>query len=122
MTARRETDFGRIERDKGAGAWQPQPGSLAMRTALVLGAAGLLFSLLVAQLGDGGLPAMFRLRERAAELRTEAAGLRTDIAVIEANRERLRTDREYLERIAREWYGMKGPNEMVIHMPARTAP
>ena len=66
--------------------------------------------------GSEGLYAQWRMSGELDELRGEIAGLRLENDALREQIERLRTDMEYLERIARESYGMARPGEGVYRV------
>ena len=66
--------------------------------------------------GSEGLYAQWRMSGELDELRDEIAGLRLENDALREQIERLRTDMEYLERIARESYGMARPGEGVYRV------
>ena len=69
---------------------------------------------LLAQLGENGIVAWWRLRGREAEVRREVAELVRENVDLETRLESLREDPEALERLAREEYGMRRPDEEVL--------
>jgi len=69
---------------------------------------------LLAQLGENGVVAWWRLRGREAEVRREVAELTRENVELEARLTALSEEPEALERLAREEYGMRKPGEEVL--------
>jgi cell division protein FtsB len=85
------------------------------RLALIAGAVLLL--LLVTQLlGENGLPVYLALRGEAGRLQSRVDQRRAQDAELRAWIAAVQTDRDVLERLARERYNMQRPGEMVYEV------
>jgi len=92
----------------------PQGAAFARRSLLVVVAGTVAVFALLAQLGENGIVAWWRLRAREAEVSREVAELVRENADLEARLEALKNDPEALERLAREEYGMRRADEEVL--------
>ena len=66
--------------------------------------------------GSEGFYAQWRMGGEVDELRGDIAALRLENQALREQIERLKNDMEYLERIARESYGMARPGESVYRV------
>ena len=62
---------------------------------------------------DRGLINLWSLKKEKLEIQNEINDLRSQIAMLEKEEEKLKFDEKYIEKIAREEYGMKKPGERV---------
>jgi len=83
-----------------------------VRTAVL---AGLAISL--AAYGGQSLTRVWALKKEVEILEREVGALRSDTARLTAEVDRLRTDPEYIEQIAREKLGLVKPGERVYKLP-----
>ena len=67
--------------------------------------------------GGQSLTRVWALKKEAETLEREVVVLRSDTARLTAEVERLRTDPEYIEQIAREKLGLVKPGERVYKLP-----
>ena len=86
----------------------------APRAVLWLAGSTIVAGVVLVQLGDGGVPALRRLRSQDAELSGEVDGLVKRNAELRQELQSLKDDPETLERLAREKAGMKRPGEAVL--------
>jgi cell division protein FtsB len=63
---------------------------------------------------------VWALKKEVASLEREVGVLRADTAKLTAEVDRLRTDPEYIEQIAREKLGLVKPGERVYKLPPAT--
>ena len=92
----------------------PTGGSVARRSLLLVVAAVVVGFLVVPLLGQNGLAAWFRLRGRERDLQAEVDRLEVQISVLEQRLDALASDPATLERLAREQYNMRRPEENVL--------
>ncbi|PWU21702.1 MAG: septation ring formation regulator EzrA [Candidatus Rokuibacteriota bacterium] len=73
----------------------------------------------LAILGYGGqsLARVWQMRREVETLERDIAALRVDTAELSATVERLRSDPELIERLARELLGLVKPDERVLKLP-----
>ncbi len=91
------------------------PGADLARRSLLVAAAGTVAAFaLLAQLGDNGIVAWWRLRGHEAELQHDVTEITAANAELDRRLEDLATDPEALERLAREEYGMRAADEEVL--------
>ena len=69
--------------------------------------------------GDQGLYRLWRQRQRAEQLMSDIERLKRERVELEGQIERLENDLGYIEKIAREEYGMVLPGETVYRTRAR---
>ncbi|RKZ14257.1 hypothetical protein DRQ50_09250 [bacterium] len=101
----------------------PPGADLARRSLLVIAAGTVAAFALLAQLGDNGIVAWWRLRGREAALQREVTKIATTNAELAQRLEDLAADPEALERLAREEYGMRAADEEVLTVvPATVSP
>ena len=83
------------------------------RQSVIIGAGGFLVIILVVILfsGDQGVVTFYRTWRQMQELQTELDNSRKAIDSLTVEIERLKNDTAYIERIAREKYGMARKNE-----------
>lgn len=81
-----------------------------VRTILILGAIVLL---IIFFLGDHGVYQLYRLRKEKTEVQKLIVELREEKQDLEAEKIRLETDFDYIERLARERYRMAKKGEKV---------
>lgn len=81
-----------------------------VRGVLILGAIVLL---IIFFLGDHGVYQLYRLRQEKADIQKLIVELRKEKQNLEAEKTRLETDFEYIERLARERYRMAKKGEKV---------
>jgi cell division protein FtsL len=94
-------------------------GYLLAALALVLVILGL------AVFTDQGLLGLYRLRQEKARMEERLAQLETENARLRVEIERLKSDRAYLEKVAREELGLVNQDEMVFQFrsePGKAAP
>lgn len=87
-----------------------------IRGLLFLGA---LILIIIFLFGDHGFYQLYRLRVRRAEIQAHIDNLRQEKQVLEAEKRRLETDYEYIERLAREKYRMAKKGEKVFKVIER---
>ena len=73
--------------------------------ALVIGVTVMVFS------GDQGLMTFYRTWRQMQHMRREIKSARTTVDSLTREADKLKNDTAYIERIAREKYGMAGKNE-----------
>lgn len=94
----------------GSGIVTRMKGRRFLLVAGVLGGAAVLFSIF----GEVGILSSWRMDRSRRQLAEENARLREDIARLHAEVDRLRTNRAYIEEIARKELGLIGREERVI--------
>jgi cell division protein DivIC len=109
-----------------ANPWRPQDHGRARRTLpwLTLVLAIAIFALPL--LGENGLAMYFKLRGERDQIHREVQVLQAEADSLELAIDLLATDPTALERIARERYNMRRPQEQVLLLvkpvPAQAAP
>lgn len=88
--------------------------NLARRSISLLGIAALLVMICVPLFGSNGVAEWFRLRRTEKALQQEVQRLEADNAVLDQQLEALSSDDEVLEKLAREKYNMRRPDEKVV--------
>ena len=86
-----------------------------LRTAVLA-----VLALSLAGFGGQSLTRVWRLMQEVDSLEREVGVLRADTAKLTAEVDRLRTDPEYIEQIAREKLGLVKPGERVYKLPPAT--
>ena len=92
----------------------PQGADLARRSLLVAAAGTVAVFAILAQFGDNGIVAWWRLRGHEEELRRDVSGITSANAELSRRLDDLATDPEALEHLAREEYGMRAADEEVL--------
>jgi len=82
-------------------------------TVLIAASAALIAALIVLTFGNQGFLDMYRLRGQDAARDREIAAARAEIDSLKAEIERLQNDTAYIEKIAREKYGMARKGEKI---------
>ena len=83
-----------------------------LRTAILM-----VLAISLAVYGGQSLTRVWALKKEAETLEREVGVLRADTARLTAEVDRLRTDPEYIEQIAREKLGLVKPGERVYKLP-----
>ncbi len=93
-----------------------------LRSKLVwmLGVVVVLFLVQVFVFQDEGLYRLYQLKQQIQASQDRIEALKTENARLEAERQRLLDDPEYLERVAREKYRMAKPGEKVYRVVIET--
>jgi cell division protein FtsB len=78
-----------------------------------------LLVLLWLTLSPWGVVSFFRLRHDLAEMRTGNRELTETNRALEKEIDRLKNDRAYLEKVAREQYGLLKKNEVIYQYPPK---
>jgi cell division protein FtsB len=92
----------------------PPAAHLARSTVSLLIVAGIVLLILSTTLGPNGLVEYMRLRQERDQLLRDQAALRVEVVDLEARLQALRSDPFALEKLARERYNMRRPDEQVI--------
>ncbi len=87
---------------------------ILIRTAIFTLATFILYSFFG---GEFGMLNLLRMQRKRATLQMEKRQLIAEIANLEDRYERAQTDTSYIERIARERYGLVRDGEVVIRVP-----
>lgn len=82
-----------------------------VRIVLLLGGIALL---IIFFFGDHGVYQLYRLRQEKAEVQQMITEMRLEKQRLDAEKTRLETDYEYIEKLAREKYRMAKPGEKVF--------
>ncbi len=97
-----------------------------MKKGYLLAALALLLVILgFSVFTDQGLLGLYRLRQEKARMEERLAQLETENARLRVEIERLKSDRAYLEKVAREELGLVNQDEMVFQFqsqPGKAAP
>ena len=94
-----------------------------MRKRMYLIPAGfILFILFFTVFGERGLLRIYHLSKDRKELQKKAEELKTGNDRMKREIEALKSDRRYLESIARRDFGLVRPNEVIYQFPATQAP
>ena len=103
-----------VRRNRASSNW--------MRSKLfwTLGILVLLFLVQVFVFQDEGLYRLYQLKQQISASQDRIEALKTENARLEAERQRLLDDPEYLERVAREKYRMAKPGEKVFRVVIET--
>lgn len=88
---------------------------------LALAALGLA-TLLVLGYGGQSLARVWRMKQEVESLEREIGTLRAETGRLTELVTRLRTDPDYIERVAREDLGLVKPGERVLKLPPSSAP
>lgn len=89
-----------------------------VRSILIIGAIVLI---IIFFLGDHGVYQLYRLRKEKNEIQQRIAEMREEKQNLEAEKIRLETDFEYIERLARERYRMAKKGEKVFKVIPKEA-
>ncbi len=92
----------------------PQRGELARRSLVILVVVAAAAFAVLAQLGENGIVAWWRLRGETARLEAQVARTEVANAAVRRRLADLAADPEALEFLARERYGMRRPDEEVL--------
>jgi cell division protein FtsB len=116
--ARREDALGALRNDRRTPylrrPWtEGRIGGRTFKSALALLGLVLVYLLL---LGETGWIHQWRLQDRRSELFAEIQRLEAESTALDAEARRLAEDPHYRERIAREEWGFKRPDETVYHL------
>lgn len=87
---------------------------ILIRTAILTVATFILYSFLG---GEFGMLNLLRMQRKRSTLQMERRQLIAEIANLEDRYERAQTDTSYIEKIARERYGLVRDGEVVIRVP-----
>jgi cell division protein FtsB len=93
---------------------QQQGNALARRSLFVVLGLGLVALVALVQFGENGIFAFFNLQGREARLQQEVVQLETQNQQMDQQLEALATDREALEKLARERHNMRREDEEVL--------
>lgn len=94
-----------------------------MRKRMYLIPAGfILFILFFTVFGERGLLRIYHLSKDRQELQKKADTLRSENENLKREIEALKTDRRYLESIARKDFGLVRPNEVIYRFSSSAAP
>jgi len=95
-----------------------EPRALSLRSRRLLRTAVLaVLAISLAAYGGQSLTRVWALKKEVEILEREVGALRADTARLTAEVDRLRTDPEYIEQIAREKLGLVKPGERVYKLP-----
>ena len=97
-----------------------QTGILDHRLLLAGGILALVAFLLLGQFGESGVAAWWKLRTEQTRLRQEVAELEASNQLLKTRLESLTEGHQALEKIAREKYDMRRPDEEVLLVIDRT--
>ncbi len=97
---------------KTPGYRRPAGKKWFMVALLVLGGLGMLWSLIM---GEMGAVKYFRMKARESTLRTEIARLKEDNSRLMQEVRSLKHDPAYIERLARDKIGLARPGEVVYY-------
>jgi cell division protein FtsB len=75
---------------------------------------GILFLLIIFLLGNHGLFQLYKIKSQRKITQKRIEQLKTEIALLKNEKNRLQTDLEYIERLAREKYRMAKTGEKVF--------
>ena len=92
----------------------PQRGDLARRSLLAAVVVAAAVFAVLAQLGENGVVTWWRLRAETARLQRQVEQVEAQNAVVARRLAELADDREALEKLAREEYGMRRADEEVL--------
>ena len=84
---------------------------------LIRGALLVLVALVVLGYGGQSLARVWQMKQEVEALERELAGLRGETEALAGQIDRLRTDPDYVEQLARESLGMVKPGERVLKLP-----
>ncbi len=88
-----------------------------------LPAGVILFILYFTIFGDRGLLRIYHMKQEQQELQQKADDLQTENERLRREIEALKTDKRYLESLARKDFGLVRPNEVIYQFPGQgTAP
>lgn len=85
-------------------------------------AACILFILFFTVFGERGLLRIYHLSRERDQIRERVGDVRTENEKMKREIEALKTDRRYLESIARKDFGLVRPNEIVYQFPTAEKP
>ncbi len=86
------------------------------KIAWISGAIILLILIQMFVFRDEGFYSLMQLKQEIEDMETHITQLEIDKAILESERDRLLSDPDYLERIARERFRMAKPGEKVFHV------
>ncbi len=92
----------------------PQRGDLARRSLLAAVVVAAAVFAVLAQLGENGIVTWWRLRAETARLQLQVERIEQENAGVATRLAELADDREALEKLAREEYGMRRVEEEVL--------
>ena len=90
------------------------------RRYFIIPAAVILFFLSFTVFGERGVLRIYRLSQEKEEIEQKAARIRAENEQLRREIEALKSDRRYLESIARKEFGLVRPNEIIYQFPTRT--
>jgi len=91
-------------------------GIFENKVAWVSGAIILLILFQIFVMRDEGLYSLLQLKQEIKDMEAHISRLEIEKAELESERDRLLSDPDYLERIARERFRMAKPGEKVFHV------
>ena len=92
----------------------PQRGDLARRSLVAAVVVAATVFAVLAQLGENGIVTWWRLRAETARLQQQVERVEQENAAVSRRLAELADDREALEKLAREEYGMRRADEEVL--------
>ncbi len=92
------------------------------RSFFIIPAALILFILFFTVFGERGVLRIHRLTEEKMEIQKKAAQIKGDNEQLKREIVALKSDRRYLESIARKEFGLVRPNEIIYQFSTKTTP
>jgi cell division protein FtsB len=91
------------------------------RRFYIIPAVIILFILFFTVFGERGVLRIYHLAREKEDIQKKAALIRTENEQLKREIEALKSDRRYLESIARKEFGLVRPNEIIYQFPSKTA-
>ena len=88
----------------------------------IIPAAIILFILFFTVFGERGVLRIYRMAQEKEEIQKKAAQIKAENEQLKREIAALKSDRRYLESIARKEFGLVRPNEIIYQFSSKTTP
>ena len=100
----------------------PDNGGIMRKRMYLIPAGAMLFILFFTIFGDRGLLRIYHLNQEKQDIKRRLDDLKMENEKLKREIEALRTDRRYLESIARRDFGLVRQNEVIYQFPSSEKP